>query len=200
MCKSTIHPYRLFLAMILTATAGWSGESATPANAGGGSPAAESILFEELPIVEAASLHAQTLEEAPANVTIITEQDIRLYGYLTLGEALSNVRGFYMTDDRVYQHSGLRGFSLPGDYDTRVLLMINGHYMPDNIFKFSGLLGQDFPIDMDLIQRIEIIRGPTSALYGSAGIFATINVVTKSPVDHALSRVSTEIGRGWVCT
>jgi outer membrane receptor for ferrienterochelin and colicin len=144
--------------------------------------------------VEGAAFHPQTLQDAPASVTIITAEDIRKYGYRTLGEALSAVRGFYLSNDRTYETMGMRGFSLPGDYASHLVIMVNGHNMADNVFDFMLFFGNYFPIDMNLIKRIEIIRGPSSALYGSNAIFATINVITKSPDEVGPLTVTADTG------
>ena len=156
----------------------------------------DSLSLEELMQVkvEGAALHPQTLQDAPASVTIITAEDIRKYGYRTLGEALAGVRGFYLSNDRTYQTIGVRGFSLPGDYDSHLLFMVNGHNMADNIFDYMLYVGNEFPIDMNLIKQIEIIRGPSSALYGSNAMFATINIVTKAPGDVPTLALTTDTG------
>lgn len=156
----------------------------------------DSLSLEELMQVkvEGAALHPQTLQDAPASVTIITAEDIRKYGYRTLGEALASVRGFYLNNDRSYETIGVRGFSLPGDYDSHILFMVNGHNMADNIFDYMLYVGNEFPIDMDLIKQIEIIRGPGSALYGSNAMFATINIITKPPGEAPTLALTTDLG------
>jgi iron complex outermembrane receptor protein len=100
----------------------------------------------------------------------------------------------FVSYDHTYHYLGVRGLSAPGDYGTHFLVMINGHSMGDNILSQTTWFGQDFPVEMTLVKRIEIIRGPSSALYGSDGMFATINVVTIAPEEFGGTQVRAEAG------
>ncbi len=130
-------------------------------------------------LVEGPSKYKQEVGRAPATVTVITADEIRLYGYRNLPEILNSVTGLFVTYDRNYYYLGVRGFRRPGDYDTRILLLINGFRITENISDVASL-GWECPIDVDLIERVEVIQGPGSSLYGSNALLATINVTTKS--------------------
>jgi outer membrane receptor protein involved in Fe transport len=144
--------------------------------------------------VQSAALRQQSIQDAPASVTVISADDIRRYGYRTLAEALANVRGFYIVSDGAFSFAGVRGFSLLGDYNMRFLVLVNGHQLTDNVYSAMYYFGQDFPVDMDLVDQIEIVRGPTSALYGSNGLFATVNVITRTPRNAARQHAAVQLG------
>ncbi len=142
-------------------------------------PKRELLLMMEIPIVIAAAKHEQPVSDAPSFVTVITADDIQKYGYNTLADALRGVAGMFVINDRNYENLGVRGFLRTGDYTTRVLVLVNGHTTNDNVYA-AGFIGTDFGIDMDIVEKIEIVRGPGSALYGANAIFAVINVITKT--------------------
>ncbi len=142
--------------------------------------------------ITSASLHEQSLQDAPASVTVITAEEIRKSGCRTLADALSWVRGFFATTDYTYAAIGIRGFSLPG-FDTRYIVMLKGHSMLENISD-STFVGNDLPLDLSLVDRIEVVRGPSSALYGSSAMLATINIITKRPSDVQGTTVRMETG------
>lgn len=144
--------------------------------------------------VYGASQYVQKVTEAPASVTIITAEEIKKYGYRTLADILQSVNGFYVTNDRSYSYIGVRGFNRPGDYNSRVLLLVDGHRLNDNIYDQAGI-GTESPIDVDLIDRVEIIRGPSSSLYGTNAFFGVINVIMKRGRDINGIELSTEV---WV--
>lgn len=128
--------------------------------------------------VYGASRFTQDIADAPASVSIITSDDVKKFGYRTMADALRGVRGVFVSDDRNYSFLGMRGFARGGDYNSRVLLLVDGHRMNDNIYD-SSYYGTDAIIDVDLIDRIEVIRGPSSSIYGSSAFFGVINVVTR---------------------
>lgn len=132
--------------------------------------------------VYSAAKHLQSVHEAPSSVTVITRDDIQKYGYRNFGEILQAVRGFYVTYDRNYAFVGVRGFGRLGDWNSRVLLLIDGHRINNNVLG-EAMLGSEFLIDIDLIDRVEIVRGPSSSLYGTDAFFAVINVITRKPAE-----------------
>lgn len=132
--------------------------------------------------VTGASKYAQKQSEVPAAVSVVTRQEIRAFGWRTLDEALASLPGVYTTYDRQYTYVGLRGFGLPGDYNTRLLVTINGNRLNDVVYD-QAYVGREFPLDMDLVERIEFLPGPGGAVYGQNAMFGVVNVVTRSGAD-----------------
>ncbi len=128
--------------------------------------------------VNAAARHAQDRSEAAASVTVVTAEEIRRYGYRTLAHVLRNVRGFYTSDDLSYSYVGARGLGLPTEYNNRFLLLVDGLRWNEGVFG-GALVGSELGIDLDAVDRIEIIRGPASAVHGTGAMFGVINVITK---------------------
>jgi iron complex outermembrane receptor protein len=128
--------------------------------------------------INTAAKYEQTISEAPASVTIITADEIKAYGFATLEDVFKSVRGFYTSFDRNYSYLGARGFSRPTDYNNRILLLINGHTTNENYYG-SAYLGTEAGLNLGMIERLEIVRGSSSALYGTSALFAIINIITK---------------------
>jgi outer membrane receptor protein involved in Fe transport len=132
--------------------------------------------------VSGASKYEQRQDEIAAAVSVITRNEIRQFGWRTIDDALASLPGLSITYDRQYSYLGARGFGLPGDYTSRVLVMINGNRLNDPLYD-SAPTGRSVPLDIDLIERIEFIPGPGGAVYGQNAMFGVINLVTRSAME-----------------
>jgi outer membrane receptor for ferrienterochelin and colicins len=128
--------------------------------------------------VYGASKYEQKVTEAPSSISIITSEDIKAYGYRNLGEILRSVPGLYVTSDRSYSFLGFRGFSQPGDFNTGILVLVDGHRINDAIYNLV-YIADEAVVDVDMIERLEVIRGPSSSIYGNSAFFGVVNIVTK---------------------
>jgi len=143
--------------------------------------------------VFSASKHEQTTAEAPSSITVVTRDDIAKHGYRDLYDVLRTVSGFYVRNHGTYRTLGVRGFAPSDESGGRILLLVNGHTINDNI-SGSAPLDAEFPVDVDLIDRIEIVRGPSSSLYGADAFFGVVNVVTRTASTMKGATLSTELG------
>jgi outer membrane receptor protein involved in Fe transport len=152
------------------------------------------LSIEELLDVEvySASKFVQKITEAPSAVTIITAADIKTYGYRTLADVLRSVRGMDVSYDRTYSYLGVRGSGRAGDYNSRVLLLLDGFRLNDPVYDQASI-GTEGVVDVDLIERIEIVRGPGSSIYGSNAVLGVINIITKRGRDLDGLEVSGEL-------
>jgi hypothetical protein len=167
---------------LLTVSPAWSARSSgtsTTTNASDLTELSLETLMEiEVPKVFGASKIEQRTTEAPSSVTVINADEIKRYGHRTLADVLQSVRGLHVSYDRNYAFLGTRGVSL-GDFNSRILLLVDGHRVNNNLTD-GAFIDTAFLLDVDLIDRVEVIRGPGSVLYGNNAFFGVINVITRT--------------------
>ena len=131
--------------------------------------------------VEIASLKPQRVEEAPGIVSVITAQQIKDMGARDLNDVLRMIPGFQLPIVPTYFATtyGVRG--LQQSFNNRVLVMMDGVPLNEVYYGQSNLTWSTMPINN--IKRIEVIRGPGSALYGTYAFLAVINIITNKAED-----------------
>lgn len=133
-------------------------------------------------VVVGAAKREQSLGNVASAVTVITADRIRRFGYRTVAEALSGVAGVYIQDTRLTSAVGIRGLQIPGGFNSRILVLVDGATVNEAWGAFGGV-GFDGLVSIDDIARIEVIRGPVGAVYGTNAFFAIINIVTRGALE-----------------
>ncbi|MFT3926420.1 MAG: TonB-dependent receptor [Myxococcales bacterium] len=130
--------------------------------------------------VSTASKTSESIDDAPAVITVVTYEDIVRWGYQSVAEVLQNTLGFYVLDDHVLPNVGVRGVTGGAGAESGVLkVMIDGRSV--SYRSTSGnWLGVEL-VPLESIKQIEILRGPASALYGADAFLGVVNIITKPP-------------------
>lgn len=144
-------------------------------------------------VVTTATKYGQNQTSAPTAVHVVTREDIHTFGYRNVGEVLRSLPGLYTTNNRQDVFLGSRGLSPPFAFNTRLLILIDGERVNENIFD-SSLVGGHFPIDVDLIERIEYAPGSGSAIYGRNAMLGVVNVITRRGHSFDGGELSVEYG------
>ncbi|MBI4509113.1 MAG: TonB-dependent receptor [Deltaproteobacteria bacterium] len=144
-------------------------------------------------VVVSATKTAQKKEEAPAIVSVVTRADIQRWGYRSVAEVLSHAVGFYIIDDHALPNTSVRGVSGGLRAESGLIkVLIDGR--PVAFRSTSGnWLGPEL-VPLTAVERIEIIRGPASALYGADAFLGVVNIVTRQAEKLAGAEMSAEAG------
>lgn len=146
--------------------------------------------LETVVIVTSASGVATSIQDAPASITVIGQEQIQASGARDLKDVLRTVPGLNLTRG----NDGNANVSFRGLSSSRTLTLVDGKRISSrNTFArhYQGDLGV---VPMDAIERIEVVRGPMSTLYGSDAMGGVINIITKKNSDVWSGSVTTDFG------
>ncbi len=146
--------------------------------------------------VEAVALQEEQAATAAASVVVVTGQELRDQGHRTLQEALRGVPGLFTYRDDLFPSVGVRGLGLPGDYTTRLLVLLDGHPLDNSVGIGESYLGRDLPVPLAAVDRIEVIKGPVGSVYGPTAFLGVVNVVTRHRADGGEARLGGEAAQG----
>jgi len=137
--------------------------------------------------VSVASKENEKLSDAPGMISILTNKEIEVYGALNLGELLNRITSIYHLQGGMlpYNVASIRG-QQNGVFDNHILILLNGRPLRDaSSGGFNGMIYSSFPVG--IIDHLEIIRGPGSALYGTNAFSGVINIVTKTRKEDGIT-------------
>jgi iron complex outermembrane receptor protein len=161
---------------------------APPAKAVAAEAARTEDVYQETVIT--ASRGAQSPLDAPNSTTIITRQDIRLSGHTRIPELLRRVAGMdVMQITGGDSNVSMRGFN--SRQANKLIVLVNGRAVYNDIL--GSTFWESLSIDVDQIERIEVVRGPGSALYGADAFAGVVNIITIAPGE---GKVGARIGAG----
>jgi vitamin B12 transporter len=140
-------------------------------------------------VVVTATRTEENVRDVPVPVQIITTEEIEESGATNVGDLIGKyVTGHYHKYSGLQAPIGLRGFMTDAhgdDIKGHVLILVDGHRIGT---------GNMAKIPLDLVERIEIIKGPASALYGSAAMGGVLNIITKKGKGKIKTTLKQELG------
>ncbi|TDQ46534.1 TonB-dependent receptor plug domain-containing protein [Permianibacter aggregans] len=157
--------------------------------------AVDDALFSDMPVVLTATRLKQPADEVPASVTVLDRELIRLSGARTLPELLRLVPGMHIGYENG-TNPVLSYHGLVEDISRRMQVLIDGRAIFEPAL--ARIEWHNIPLALDDIQRIEIVRGPNTALYGANAFFGVINIITVHPVDVIGNTISTTVGENGI--
>ncbi|MDD5754771.1 MAG: TonB-dependent receptor plug domain-containing protein, partial [Methylococcales bacterium] len=142
--------------------------------------------------VSIATGHSQSLRSSPAVATVITAEDIKAIGATDIDEALETVPGLHVshTKDAYNSLYSFRGVS--AEYNPQVLMLINGIPITNAYVGNRNNFWGGMPVQA--VARIEVVRGPGSAVYGADAFSGVINIITKTKQDINGTEVGGRVG------
>jgi outer membrane cobalamin receptor len=131
-------------------------------------------------VITTAGKKKEKISDIPASVVLLTREEIETYGYQTLPEILENIPGLYLTNDYMHQNIGIRGY---WDHtpNRNVIILVNGIPYREELVSSHYL--ENIPVPVEAIDKIEVVRGPMSVIYGTGAIFGVINIITNQYED-----------------
>jgi iron complex outermembrane receptor protein len=140
--------------------------------------------------ITTASQQAESVEEAPVPVTLITEEMIKMSGARNLKEVLiTYVPG--MTDIASNEEMNIAMRGVYASRQEKILIMLNGHRL--NSYS-TNVATPDFSISLEKVKQIEVLRGPASSLYGGVALTGVINIITKEAEDVDGLQIKASVG------
>lgn len=116
---------------------------------------------------------------AAADVFVVTREDLERHGFRSLDEVLRYVPGLFVDDDTLFEGAGIHGLHLLGDNNTRILVLLDGHPLNNQVGTGQSYLGRDLPVTVASLERVEVIKGPVGGIYGPIAYFGVVNLVTR---------------------
>ncbi|MFV1998213.1 MAG: TonB-dependent receptor plug domain-containing protein [Acidiferrobacterales bacterium] len=156
----------------------------------------EDAFLGDIPVVLSATRLVQPRSEAPAAVSIIDREMIEASGATEITDLFRLVPGFQIGHDNASLFStdpvAVTYHGLSDSYARRLQVLIDGRsiYSPD----FGGVRWNELPLDLDDIERIEVIRGPNGSTFGANSFLAVINIITRHPADVVGTSVKAVVG------